>query len=318
MKIILIILTLLTAVGIWGQTESSLDKKHIFIGEHVILKYRVQLKLEEQKKIAFPVSEGTIKCVLRQDLGNVNESNDAELEVIGAFRDTLVTKNGKSYWEGRYTLTAWDTGYFVIPPVNIPFRDSVYQFDPQLLYVTGPEIEQGKDEIYGLREKFVEVDLSQEPWWKRNWYYLLSALVLLAGVFWFLKRRKKKELKPEVKIMTLRERSLLAIDALEKESLWSKGKLKEHYVELSFLLRSYLSEQYQINLLEKTSKETGLLLRQLNLSEDTCRTIQVILDYSDMAKFANSRPGEGEIYRNLQQVRQIVVETSPIELNYAE
>jgi len=120
------------------------------------------------------------------------------------------------------------------------------------------------------------------------------------------------------KELNLQELTLIAIDRLEKERLWEKGKLKEHYIELSFILRSYLSTIYGINLLEKTTKETNILLQQKGLKEITIQSIINILNESDMVKFAKSQPEEIAVLKISQLARQIVSETSLIQLSDAE
>jgi hypothetical protein len=138
-----------------------------------------------------------------------------------------------------------------------------------------------------------------------NWIYLAFCTII------FFKRKNKKIVIPQ-KELTLKEKSLFALASLEAAKLWEKEQLKEHYIELSFILRSYLAARYELNLLEKTSFETCLLLEKKSLEKDTIQTIKKLLDYSDLVKFAKSKPNEYEVYTNLAQVKQIVVETSPI------
>ncbi|MFN5912374.1 MAG: hypothetical protein ACK45H_13620, partial [Bacteroidota bacterium] len=99
---------------------------------------------------------------------------------------------------------------------------------------------------------------------------------------------------------------------------WEIGKLKEHYIELSFILRSYLSSRYDLNLLENTTAEAQLILSHKGLHPETIRVIGTVLDQSDMVKFARSAPIEVEVLKVSQQVRQIVAETSPIEFEHEQ
>jgi hypothetical protein len=130
--------------------------------------------------------------------------------------------------------------------------------------------------------------------------------------------KNAEKLPGKIKEMTLKERTLLAIDALEKSKLWEKKQVKEHFTELTFILRSYLSARYTINLLEKTSHETKLLLLQCGLHAETVRIISELLTEADMVKFAKSHPDEIAIYKLTQLARQVVAETSPIEFEHAE
>ena len=107
----------------------------------------------------------------------------------------------------------------------------------------------------------------------------------------------------------------MAIDALEKEELWTKDKLKEHFIELSFILRSYLTSRYSISLLDKTTHETKLLLTKQGLNNETVDVIARILSQSDMVKFAKSKPELIAILRQSTLTKQIIAETSPLDFD---
>ena len=83
-----------------------------------------------------------------------------------------------------------------------------------------------------------------------------------------------------------------------------------HYIELSFILRKYLSERFGIHLLEKTTIEAQLILKQYGLSEKLLSEIGIILNGSDMVKFAKSAPEEKIIRANLDDCRNIVEQTA--------
>ncbi|MBM3185664.1 MAG: hypothetical protein FJZ67_05130, partial [Bacteroidetes bacterium] len=132
---------------------------------------------------------------------------------------------------------------------------------------------------------------------------------------WFISRKNKAIERPEMEL-SLKAKTLLAIDALEKAELWRKDQLKEHFVELSYILRSYLTARYQLSLLDKTTNETRLLLTQAGLKKEIVETILRLLSHSDMVKFAASEPTEELIEKSLFLLRQTIVETSPIEFEY--
>ena len=174
-------------------------------------------------------------------------------------------------------------------------------------------------DLYDIKENFADippkpfsiVDFLKSHWW---WIALIVVGVI---VFILLKRRKREEPKEE-KPLSLRQRTLFAIDALEKAKLWEKDRLKEHFVELSMILRMYLTSRYEISLLEKTTYETKLLLTQKGLNEETVEVIARILSESDMVKFAKSEPDVIAILRVSTLARQIVAETSPLEFDNVE
>ena len=116
------------------------------------------------------------------------------------------------------------------------------------------------------------------------------------------------------KELTITEQTIIAINTLENLRLWEKQKTKEHFIELSLLIRTYLSSRFTINLLEKTTFETKLLLQQKGLEDKTIDTIILLLTESDMVKFAKSLPEEIAILKIDQIAREIVAETTQLEI----
>ncbi len=122
----------------------------------------------------------------------------------------------------------------------------------------------------------------------------------------------------EERPISLKQRTLIAIEALEDAKLWERDQLKEHFVELSYILRSYLTSRYNITLLEKTTYETTIVLTEKGLNEDTVNVILRILSQADMVKFAKSKPDTISILRISTLAKQIVAETSPLEFDNAK
>jgi hypothetical protein len=144
--------------------------------------------------------------------------------------------------------------------------------------------------------------------------------VLLFGfiIYRFLKNRNRFDSEKTI-LLSLEERTLNAIDALEKRKLWEEDRLKEHFVQLSYILRSYLTERYSISLLEKTTHEARLLLEEIALNKSTISSIISVLSEADMVKFAKSKPEVNSILLVSRMARVIVKETRPIESeNHAE
>ena len=175
-------------------------------------------------------------------------------------------------------------------------------------------------DLYDIKENFAEIPpkpFSLVDFLKSNWWWIALIIVGII-VFIIVKRRNKEDTEEREKPLSLRQRTLFAIDALEKAKLWEKGLLKEHFVELSMILRMYLTSRYEISLLEKTTYETRLLLTQKGLNEETVQVIARILSESDMVKFAKSEPDTISILRVSTLARQIVAETSPLEFDNVE
>lgn len=311
MKKLLYIALGLLPLSVSGQTHSSLSKNKISIGEQVELVYELQLG-SESDKIRFDPKVGMISSDAVSENSDLRSGDKVNLEIAGSFSDSISYEKPMK-WFGRYKITAWDTGTFEIPAPMIVLNDSAIQFQPLRLEVVSPRLIDGQG-IYETETKFVDIPEDRLAWLKQNWWWL--ALIAVAGIVALICYRYKKRIPPESpKELSLKDRALVAIDALDAAKLWEKGQLKEHYIELSYILRSYLGARYGLNLLERTSYQATVLLIAQGLAQDTVRTIQLILDQSDLVKFAKSVPPEMEIYKISALARQIVAETSPIEFD---
>jgi hypothetical protein len=317
-RIILIFCCLLSGIASFSQDgKTSLSRNSILVGESITLTY--SLEIGKNAKVQFNPEHSIIPSHRKAKNGTLTTEISSDVEVLGAFKDSLVKNKNNSTWIGTYQITAWDSGSFVLAATNIVIDDSTYTFPTVVLHVDLVKSVQGQD-IYDIKESFAEIP--DEPFsvirfTKKNWWWLV--LVLLSVIGFLVYKIIQKQNKPieRYKVLSLKDRTLLAIDSLEKEKLWEKNKLKEHFIELSFILRSYLSSRYEINLLEKTTQESKLLFKQLGLHDETIAVIIRILSESDMVKFAKSHPEEIEVLKISQFARQVVAETSPIEFENA-
>lgn len=316
MRLFYFLFALFISISVLGQGKAYLSRESIKIGEQTELIYEF-IYAENDGKAVYQPLQKEIACYLQQNRASVAENNQIFLEILEPFTDTLFKNGSQLLWQGRYKITAWDTGLLVIPASGILYKDSLFELPSVSLKATAPKLIAGKD-IYDIKENFIEIPVFSVQWFQNNWLWLSILLFLLCATLFYLLRNRKNRQRKTVKELSLKDKSLVALEALQKAQLWQKGQLKEHYFELSYLLRSYLSARYELNLLESTSQQATLLLSQKALAADTVQTIKTILGYADMAKFAKSAPSEAEIQRNLSQARQIIIETSPLEIAHVE
>ena len=303
-------------LGFFGHSQNlktNSDKKSILIGEPFTITYRV--KTVKGDSIFFQPKSGEIPSEITTS--STLRKEGTPFEIIDEFDDTTIVSKSSLLWLGTYVVTVWDSGEFVIPGPDIIIADSTFQF-PELK-VKASLVAPKKDiDIYDIHENYT--DIPDEPFaivpFLKKWWWIILILLLILGYYLYKKRKPVEE--EEQRHVSLKQRTLIAIEALEKEKMWERGKLKEHYVELSYILRSYLTRRYEISLLERTTSQTKLLLKENGLNDDTIDTIVQILNQSDMVKFAKSKPDLVAILRISTLAKQIVAETSPLEIEDAE
>ena len=318
-KLIYIIFFLLTSI-VWSQeSRSMIGRSYLFVGQQTTLTYMVKMKTDS--KFSYQPFKNSIKSKRLQSNGRSETNEKIEVEIIQPFHDTIVkTKENEKMWIGSYTITAWDSGYIEIPKSTIIVDDKNVSLTAIVLKVDLSAKKKGQD-IYDIKETYSQ--LPPEPILEKvkkavkkvfgNYWVWIIVVLLLVSVFVYYKWKKKRSviLSDEVIIeLTPQEKALAAISELELQRLWEKGKLKTHYIELSHILRAYLSEVLEIHLLEKTTTETKLLLAQKGVRKDLILKIEEVLQQSDMVKFAKSSPDELSILAVSVLAKEIIQEVN--------
>ena len=315
-KGIYLLLFCLSFHSLGQELNQRISKTDMVIGEPIILSYTILT--EKEDTILFQPKQDVISVRSVTESGDLS-SDGIDFEITRPFIDTFLFDQSQKLWAGEYTITAWDSGMFVIQGPSVVINDSTYQFDPVSIYCQLTPKEDGVD-LYDIKEKFADVPekpFSFSEFISNYWWIFVIILFIVLLYFTFRKKKEEEEVEEEV-VLSLKERTLIAIEALEKAKMWENQKLKTHYIELSYILRSYLTSRYDISLLEKTTYETQLLLTQKGLNKETVDNIATILSQSDMVKFAKSKPDVIAILRISTLAKQIVAETSPLDFDNAE
>jgi len=307
---------LISFIGFGQELNATISESVLYIGQPVTITYSV--KVEKKDSLLFVPHKETIKARALSKTGALT-TDGVDFEITDEFIDTFAVDGKRKHWVGQYVVTAWDSGMYILPGPTIIINDSAYQFQDLTIACMLVDPIDGVD-LYDIKENFADIPpkpFSIVDFLKSNWWWLaLIAIGII--VFIVLKRKNREEPEEEEKPLSLRQRTLFAIDALEKAKLWEKNQLKEHFIELSMILRMYLTSRYEISLLEKTTYETKLLLTQKGLNDETVEVIARILSESDMVKFAKSEPDVIAILQVSTLARQIVAETSPLEFDNVE
>ncbi len=309
---------LLLSGFIHGQVlDARISQDKIVIGQPVTLTYSVKTKAGDS--IVFQPQQNSIQARMVSENGTLS-TDGIEFEILDDCEQTYSYKDKTTHWIGQYVVTAWDSGLFLLPGPDILINDSTFHFKDISVacYLSDPI--KGVD-LYDIKENYADVPpnpFSLGAFLKEHWWWI-SLIVVAIVAFFVIRRiiRKRREAEDEEdeRPISLRDRTIIAIEALEKAKLWEKDRLKEHFVELSYILRSYLTSRYDISLLEKTTYETTLILTQKGLEKETVDVIVRILSQSDMVKFAKSNPDVVAILRVSTEAKQVVAETSPLEFD---
>jgi hypothetical protein len=296
----------------WSFSQKStgyISQKSAEIGEKITLTYQVELP--QGKAIQFRPEIGFLPCKQLTKKGEEIALNSETIEILTAFRDTIWTNKNKRYWQGGYEITIWDEGTYRIEGPTYTLSDSTYSFPD--LYVDAQLVKSKKEqELYDIKEHFSKLPSAENDVlvFLSKYWWLLLLLPIGFGIYYLKKYHSKKSLQKQETTIPLEEKAQLQITNLEHQRLWEKEQLKEHYSSLSGLLRNYLSERYGIELLEKTTEEAKLLLRQKTVDQQIIEKITHVLTLSDLVKFAKSNPDEINLLKSGEICREIITETS--------
>src|SRR5690606_38613502 len=111
-----------------------------------------------------------------------------------AVPDTQRTEPGRWVITQAYTITSFDAGIQVVPTFSFAAGDDTLHTEPLPLQVEAVAVDTTKA-IYDIKQP-LEVDYGWMDWLRDNVLWIVlgaGVLLLLAGVWIFLKKRKKKD-----------------------------------------------------------------------------------------------------------------------------
>lgn len=284
------------------EVNASLSKKDIRIGEQTTIELVVEFSAAE-KAIMMPALKDTISKFIE-----VIEVSPIDT----AFDEEDITKK---IFKQSITITSWDSGYHAIPPFEIKVGNDTLKTEALLLSVSGVQLNPQAD-IKDIKN-IMEVPFSLWDWiLKYKLWIGLSILliIIIITAIYFYKKFKNKPAE-EKQVFVPKEAAdvvaLKKLESLKQAKLWQNGKVKDFYVELSFIVREYISNRYQFHALEHTTDEImGLANRNTNFPEELKKKLHQTLLLADMAKFARQEPLADENETALKNAFYFVKETA--------
>jgi hypothetical protein len=305
-KLFQLIFWLLLPVSILAQqptaspvtVESKIDKNRITIGDTV--RYTVQLSRDEKVEVRWPTLGANLGMF---EIRNYHQPEPAE-------------SKGRMIEEVAYTISTFDTGRFVIPPLAVEYRtppDTVWQ-----------QLHTEKLEIYvasTLPSEAGDIRDIKAPWeMPRDWKIIIlialigAGILLLAGIgFYYWRKRQGKGILPERKApeRPAHEVALEALRRLRESDLIAAGQIKAFYVELSEIIRRYIEGRYFVPALELTTAELMNNLQGVAIDGGPRETLAELLEMSDLVKFAKYAPSS-EAHERALQLAESFVETTKL------
>lgn len=226
-------------------------------------------------------------------------------------------KRSGTQWTRRFTLIAFDSAMMELPPIQVRIA-SGKPLETNALQLSVFPTRGGRN----ISDMAKIRDIRREPEsWLDYWSWAAGSLLVLALVFWWMRQNRRK---PQPVAMPLpisappvspSEQALQKLTQLQQKQYWKNGQTKEHYAELSLIVREYLETRYGIAALESTTIEIQNMLKKTDFSPESQRDLQDLLLKTDLVKYAQSSPSEATHDAVLVKARELV---SPLNVKKTE
>jgi hypothetical protein len=224
----------------------------------------------------------------------------------------------------KYLLTSFDSGAYYIPSQQVFIRNRAYITDSILINVATVAIDTTKQKMFPIKA------IQSEPFtfddFKPYIIWIVLALFLIAGLIYYLKTRKKKEVVEKEVIIAIPalEEALAKLKELDEKLLWQNNKVKQYYTELTDIIQHYLGRDVEIPTSELTSSEIIELVetqnssRKLGIERDTLKNLGLLFKNADLVKFAKSKPLSHEIEGDRRLAERIISNIQPKVKEYKD
>jgi len=281
------------------------DTGRIAWGERATIKLSLGLEMGEEST-GWPVWEDTIP-------------GGFEILVASEIDTILPKEDSPSEWdfiiEQSWVVTAWDSGYVVIPSIEILGNKT----SPLMIQVvptrTGnaPELKPAAD-IISIEWSFADKLKQATPWILGAIGLALTGLLYLY-LFKKIMSRKGLVLEKIIPVIPPHITALEKLRRLQEREVWTKGEAKSFHVQLSEIIRTYLDARFFISSLESTTGEAAALINSLDVAQSEKSKIIIALRLGDMVKFAKHRAGTEDHLRSLNACIEFVeiTQEKPVE-----
>lgn len=261
-----------TTVCSQDQLRLLLDTNVIHVGDPLGLRVEFRLREAVNSKFNWPDSIPHMEWV---------EKNSPTVEL-----------RGKEKWlVQKIKITSYDTGRWVIPPVELTVKGK--------RYLTGPAFVAVYYSSSSLGSNYHDIkDIVAVPAPANYWPYWISAFLILVAALLFYRKKQLKRKAVASKMPTLKinpfDEAMQEMKLLKEQLKQKHPEMKSFYTLLVDIFRKYLRDQHNFSSMEKTNGELIAYLHTSNLPADQLNQLVRQLELADAVKFAMQKPSHEE------------------------
>jgi hypothetical protein len=263
------------------KVEMKMDSTSMMIGDQM----NMQLWVKHSPKTVVLLPKGV-------KLGD-------KIEVLNE-RDTMTKVSvNQVLTQKNMTITAFDSGVYMIPPIPIQTEingiiDTIFSKAMQLTVVS-PLLDSTKN-IAPIKDILPE-DMSFKEDILPVLLGTFVVLILISVIYYYTKRKKEKVVENVVEAVPKLPPHVIAylkLKQLEEGELWQKGDFKIYHSEVSYTMREYLENRFNIPALESVTDEIMTTLNDFEIENKQVINLKNVLQTADLVKFAKLIPNETE------------------------
>ena len=276
----------------FSQVTSSIDSTKIKIGEEIL--YTINVVADSTDVVQFS-----------------EEQTFAPLEMIESYKADTTFEGSKYRLIKKYGLTQFDSGHYTIPPQRIFINNKPFLTDSIKVEVADVPVDTTKQKMFDIKPA---VEVKSPPFDWLLLLYWLVAILLIAGIAFYLFRRKKRKEAAERQLPPYEE-AIVALKKLDNTQLLFENKSKEYYSALTEIVKRYLDREVDESALESTSDEliTRLMMHKdagsFDFDTETIRKLDQIFKRADLVKFAKMSQQSGQAEVDRKTIEEIINET---------
>lgn len=275
--------------------KTSVNKKNILIGEQ--FEYKVETSMPDNSFrltwFSIPDSFGSFVVVSKKKIDST-------------------FANGKLIFSQELTLTSFDSGTSVIPPLTLTAEpldaDSSYNLFTDTIPINVSFSPLDSVKTFHDIKSIIEVK-KEWPWW--IWLLMGIGLLIIIFLIIFLVRVfRKKEKIPDLfnAKLTPFDEAMKALRDLEKEELLNKNEVKQYHTRLSEIFKRFVTRKTNSYKLHLTSDEILMELNEYGLKKDMLSAFANCLRMNSAVKFAKYIPPHSESEECLHQTKEMIQE----------
>ena len=142
------------------------------------------------------------------------------------------------------------------------------------------------------------------------WFLIALAVIIICGFIAYLLLKSNSAGQKALAAPTAHEIAYGALQDLEESGLVKQGLVKEYFFRLSFIVRQYLENRFDLRAPEMTTEEFLVSMKGSDRPSGSIKDLlKDFLERSDMVKFAKYGPTAQEILGAFDAAKRLIDET---------